>query len=269
MAIDSVLHTNSQSVDRVLATGLPILLIFWQQNVPQSTELDPILNQLAARYAGRALIAKVDAEAEPDLVKRYEIRLLPSIVGIKQGKAEVTLAGRVSDQAVQEWLTYLVEGGVRPAQASGAGIPTSTGKPLHANGTNHQSSSQAATASGKSSASQAAPQNKPQDKPQTVTDANFDQVINGQMPVLVDFWAEWCGPCRMVAPSVEQLAQEFAGRAVVAKLNVDQNPRTSHRFNIMSIPALYIFKGGEVIDRIVGAQPLPVLRQRLTQALAA
>jgi thioredoxin 1 len=103
--------------------------------------------------------------------------------------------------------------------------------------------------------------------PQTITDANFDQLIHSKVPVLVDFWAEWCGPCRMIAPSVEQLAQEFAGRAIVGKLNVDHNPHSARRYNIMSIPALYIFKEGQVIDRIIGAQPLPVLRQRLARAV--
>ena len=90
-------------------------------------------------------------------------------------------------------------------------------------------------------------------------------LTHSDLPVLVDFWAEWCGPCRMIAPSLEQLAQEFAGRAVVAKLNIDQNPRTPQRFGIMSIPTLYIFKNGRVIDQIVGAQPLPALRQWLAR----
>ena len=67
MAIDTVIHTNTQSIDRVLGTGLPVMLVFWKRSVPQSTELDPVLNQLASRYAGRALIAKVDADAEPEL----------------------------------------------------------------------------------------------------------------------------------------------------------------------------------------------------------
>ena len=102
--------------------------------------------------------------------------------------------------------------------------------------------------------------------PLTLTDANFDQVVAGKgKPVLVDFWAAWCGPCRMVAPAVEQLAREFAGRAVVAKLNVDENPRAAQRFNIMSIPALFIFKDGQVVDRIIGAQPAPVIRERLAR----
>ena len=102
-------------------------------------------------------------------------------------------------------------------------------------------------------------------KPVTLTDANFDSIINQPGPVLVDFWAPWCGPCRMVAPAVEQLATEFQGRATVGKLNVDENPAIAGRYGIMSIPALYIFKNGEVVDKIIGAQPAPALRQRLMQ----
>lgn len=255
MAINSVIHTNAQSIDRVLRTGLPLLLVFWQRNTPQSSELDSVLNQVAERHAGRALVAKVDAEAEAELVKRYDIRLLPSVVVIKDGKVEATLPGRVPDQAIQEWMSYLLGGGTRPATASGPGVPAATGRPLPVNGKHHQSADQPATARDQSAA------------PQTITDANFDQVINSRIPVLIDFWAEWCGPCRMVAPSVEQLAQEFAGRAIVGKLNVDHNPATARRYNIMSIPALYIFKNGQVIDQIIGAQPLPVLRQRLMRAV--
>ncbi|MEZ5429064.1 MAG: thioredoxin [Pyrinomonadaceae bacterium] len=92
--------------------------------------------------------------------------------------------------------------------------------------------------------------------PVTVTDANFGETVeNSPLPVLLDLWAAWCGPCRMIAPIIEELAEELAGRAVVGKLNVDDNQRTAARFNVQSIPTLLILKNGREVGRIVGAQP--------------
>lgn len=88
----------------------------------------------------------------------------------------------------------------------------------------------------------------------TVTDRSFDEdVLGAKTPVLVDFWAPWCGPCRAVAPVVEALAEEFAGRGQVAKLNVDENPAAAARYGIASLPTLLVFKGGRVVDQIIGA----------------
>jgi thioredoxin 1 len=92
------------------------------------------------------------------------------------------------------------------------------------------------------------------EKVQTITDANFDSTINGGKPVLVDFWAEWCGPCKRIAPTVDQLASDFNGRVDIGKLNVDDNPRTPAQYSVRGIPTLLIFKGGEVVDSVVGAQ---------------
>ncbi len=89
-----------------------------------------------------------------------------------------------------------------------------------------------------------------------VTDANFaEEVIGSELPVLVDFWAVWCGPCRMVAPFVEQIAQEYSDQLKVAKLNVDENQGIPAKYGIMSIPTLLLFKGGELKETIVGALP--------------
>ncbi len=101
---------------------------------------------------------------------------------------------------------------------------------------------------------------------QEINDTNFNtEVIESDQPVLVDFWAPWCGPCRQIAPLVEQLAGENAGSAKVVKLNVDEAPEAATSYGVSSIPTLMVFKGGEVVDRFVGVQP----KTRLQQAIDA
>ena len=106
-------------------------------------------------------------------------------------------------------------------------------------------------------------------KPVTVTDATFStEVEHSPLPVLLDMWAPWCGPCRMIAPVLEELASELAGRLRVAKLNVDENQVTASRFNVRSIPTLLVLKSGREVDRLVGVLPKAELMRRLERVLA-
>ncbi|MBZ5589095.1 MAG: thioredoxin [Acidobacteriia bacterium] len=98
-----------------------------------------------------------------------------------------------------------------------------------------------------------------------VTDATFESsVVNSGKPAMVDFWATWCGPCKMIAPHVEALADEYAGKAVIAKLDVDSNRQTAIKFGIQSIPTVLFFKGGKLVDRVIGAVDKKVLREKLS-----
>ena len=98
----------------------------------------------------------------------------------------------------------------------------------------------------------------------TVTDATFvDEVLSSDKPVVVDFWAEWCGPCRMVSPVLEEIAAEHADKVTVVKLNIDENPETARQYGIMSIPTMNVFSGGQVVKQIVGAKPKAALLRDL------
>ena len=105
-------------------------------------------------------------------------------------------------------------------------------------------------------------------KPTTVTDETFEaEVIQAELPVLIDFWANWCAPCHMITPILEEIAAEYADKLKVARLDVDSNPRTAVQFGVMSIPTLILFKNGQPVERLVGAMPKRSLLARITPHL--
>lgn len=252
MPIDAPIHVNEANLPRVLAAGLPVMLVFWQRDCAACEQLTPTLERLARRYAGRSLIARINVADEPGLVRRFGIDRLPTTILFKNGQEVARAVGAGPEGNWVAWLEYLTgERREQPAIPTGPSVPLGGRTPPSDAGATapRQPTATAETGAG---------------RPITVTDATFDRLIReSRVPVLIDFWAAWCGPCKMIAPAVEALAREFAGRAVVGKLNVDENPGVAGRFGIMSIPTLLIFKDGRVVDQIVGAQPAPVLRQRL------
>jgi thioredoxin 1 len=228
---DAVLASNDLSLDRVLNAGLPVAMVFYERDLP--ADLRQTMENLARRYAGQALIVMLAKSDAPQAVSRFNVRQFPILVTVRNGKT-VTIQGGVRPSDLQPHLAHLL--GEGPLPASRAATPPSGTKRESVQG------------------------------PLTVSEANFDrEVLQSDRPVLVDFWAPWCGPCHMVAPTVEALAREQAKALKVAKVNVDENPGLAGRYRAMSIPTMIVFMNGREVDRWVGALPDKAIRSRVAR----
>lgn len=235
---DTPLNTNDQSIDRVLNAGMPVALLLWNGRALDRS-VEETLRQIAQAEAGRMLVVKLNTAENPQTTARLD-GSGPALITFRDGR-EVARTTAITSQSVRDQVAYLLGRGPRPAEPQ----PAATQPPRQ---------EQAASAPG---------------RPIEVSDATFAaEVLRSDLPVLVDLWAPWCGPCRMIAPVVEKLAGEYAGRLKVAKLNVDDNPRTAMDYQVQGIPTLLIFQGGQIIDRIVGAAPEPMLRGHVKAALS-
>jgi len=225
---DTPLITSDQSIDRVLAAGQPVALIFLEGSA--SPSLEQTMTQLAREYAGQLLVVQVPAKDSPRATRQYQVQRFPAVVTVRQGQT-LSKAEAISGTELKEHVAFLLGKGARPQ------TPTRT------NG--H-------------------PKARVVGQPHPASDATFDkEVMQSPEPVLVDFWAPWCGPCRMVEPVIEKLAQEMAGRLRVVKINVDQNPATAQKYRVQGIPTMMVVKNGQIVDRWSGALPEGALRSRV------
>jgi thioredoxin 1 len=195
-------------------------------------QLSDVLERVSVEYAGEALVVKLDAADAPLARDQYNAGELPQFLFFRRGKLVARAKGIPNATMLRPWMEYLLERGPKPGVKKPRRAAAGEGHPV------------------------------------TVMDDDFDHVVlKAGVPVLADFWAAWCGPCRTIAPIVEELAREYAGRALVVKLDIDANPITADEYAVQSIPTLLYFRDGQEVDRVVGAQPAHVLRQKLEALL--
>jgi thioredoxin 1 len=247
---DTPLFSSDQSIARVLNAGLPVVLVFLDGTAPAALEIE--MKKIAKENAGQLLVVQLHTKDSPETAQRYNIRGAVGVVTVKNGQV-LSQAENIYSDELASHARYLLGKGPKPQPKS---QPQYAAAGANAGGS---AAGSYASASAPGSASNAAG-----GMPVAVTDANFDQeVMRSPLPVVVDFWAPWCGPCKMVAPTLDKLAREWNGKVKIAKVNVDENPIMAGRYGVSGIPTMMVVKNGQIVDRWAGALPEPALRSRL------
>jgi thioredoxin len=239
---DAPINATAQAFDRVLAAGLPSAVLFWS-GAQLDANLNAALNEIARADAGKLLVVKIKSDENPELARKYNIRATPTLITLREGR-ESSRAEYPHADALRQHANYLMGRGAKPTTTNDERRTTAEPRPP-------------SSAAGEG-------------KPLTVNDATFArEVLQSAVPVVVDFWAPWCGPCRMIAPALEKIAAQYAGRVRIAKLNVDENPRLAQQYQAMSIPLLVFFKNGRVLNRLIGAHSEGTIRGQVEALLKA
>jgi thioredoxin 1 len=207
----------------VVQSPLPVVAVLWERSGSRADDLRAVLEAIAQSYSGEVRVVRLEASDAPQAHAEYVTGSLPQFLFFRDGQLLARMRGLPTEKALSPWVEYLLGRGPAPAASQ--------------------------------------PKTTAPSKPVAVTDADFDSVVlNADLPAVVDFWAAWCGPCRTLAPVVERVAADYAGRVLVAKLDVEANPATAQRFGAMSIPTLVFFRNGQEAGRMVGAQAEEVVR---------
>lgn len=236
--LDTPITTDDHSLERVLAQQLPIALLLYNGKLSQS--LDDALRSAAREHRGELLVVRVDTNQNPDTRERYKYLAAPALLTITPGTSIKSEAGRVEAADVAAHIDHLLYD--KP-------LPKAARTESH---TAHEESRRTAYS----------------DQPVAVSDPTFNhEVLESDLPVLVDFWAAWCAPCLSIAPFIDQIAKQYAGRVKVVKLDTEHNPITAQRFGIHAIPTFIMFKNGREFHRLSGANPAAI--QQVVEAAIA
>jgi thioredoxin 1 len=233
--LDTPITTDDTNLKKVLGQKQPAVLLLYDGR-REDKPLQDAMKREAKKYAGDLLVIRVDASQNPDTLAKYGGLSLPAVITLTPaffGRKVKSTAENARPADLRAHIDHLLNDTPLPEAKPAAAAPNE-------------------------------PKSK---KPVVVTDATFQrEVLKSKVPVLVDFWAVWCGPCQVIAPYVDQVAGQYSGKLKVVKLNVDENRATAQRYNVQSIPTFMVFEGGQPVSRASGASPR-VIQDLIAQVL--